>query len=91
VLDRLVAEIAHTRGAVAAENAIQGNLALVQRHDVRHTNLLVSADYLKLRASLVAALRPFPAAGRLQLQALELDAAREITDAAKPASLVIEH
>jgi hypothetical protein len=96
------ASLGDIKGAIAAENAIQGNLSLVgkllgtlvQRHDVRHTNLLISPDYLRLRQALVQALRPFPDAARAvgaALYALESDAAKEITAAAKPAPVLIEH
>jgi hypothetical protein len=98
----LAGELGDVRGAISAEGAITANLSLVgkllgqlvQRHDVRHTSLLVSPDYLKLRAALVTALRPFPEAARAvgaALHLLESDAAKEITDAAKPAPVMIEH
>jgi len=73
---------------------------LVQHHAVTHTNLLVSPDYLRLRSTLVAALRPYPAAalavGRA-LHALEADAAKDITERATgprkapAAPFLIEH
>lgn len=94
-------------GSVKAENAIQSNYTLVakllgqlvQVHDVRHTNLLVSPDYLKLRSTLIAALRPFPDAARAvgaALHRLESDAATDITAAAgkgraRPEPVLIEH
>ncbi|MBN8963037.1 MAG: hypothetical protein J0H71_18035 [Rhizobiales bacterium] len=101
-------EFGDTKGSVAAENAITSNLALVakllgqlvQVHDVRHTNLLVSPDYMKLRAALVEALRPYPEAARAvgaALHRLESDAATDITAAAKkgraapPEPMLIEH
>jgi hypothetical protein len=102
----LAASLGDVRGAVSAESAITGNLALVgkllgqlvQVHDVRHTSILISADYIRLRTTIVQALRPFPdaaqAVGRA-LAALEADAARDITAAAgkpaKPAPRLIEH
>jgi hypothetical protein len=92
---------------VAAETAITANLTLVakllgqlvQVHDVRHTNLLVSPDYLKLRSTLIAALKPFPDAARAvgaALHRLESDAATDITAAAgkgraRPEPVLIEH
>ena len=90
------------KGAVAAEGAIQGNLALVakllgqlvQRHDVRHSGVLLSPEYLKLRQTLVQALKPFPQAGQAvarALYALESDAAKVIEQVAKPAPVLIEH
>jgi hypothetical protein len=95
-------ECGDVRGNIAAENAITANLALagkllgmlVQVHDVRHTSLLVSPDYLKLRDALRTALAPHPEAARAVAAALfklESDAARDITDAAARKPLVIEH
>ena len=98
----LAATLGDVRGAVAAENAITGNLALVgkllgqlvQRHDVRHTSILVSPDYLRLRQVLTTALRPCPDAARAvaaELYRLESDAAKDITAAAGKAPVVIDH
>jgi hypothetical protein len=89
------------KGAVAAENSIQGNLALVAkllgqlttRIDVRHSSVLLTPDYLKLRSVLVQALKPYPQAAQAvsrALFALESDAAKVIEQTAKP-PLVIEH
>jgi hypothetical protein len=100
------AKIGDVRACVSVETAITANLQLVakllgqlvQVHDVRTTNLLISADYLKLRSALVGALRPFPAARAAVvavIQKLESDAAIDISAAAgNPkgrAPLVIEH
>jgi hypothetical protein len=75
--------------AIAAERAITSNLELVarllgtivQRHEVTRTSILISADYLQLRQSIVAALRPYPdaamAVGRA-LHDLETQAAKDI-------------
>jgi hypothetical protein len=91
------------RAAVAVEAAITGNLALtakllgqlVQRHDVRHSSILLTPDYLTMRAALMAALRPFPDAARTvgaALHAIEADAAKDITEAGrKPVPVTIEH
>jgi hypothetical protein len=93
------------KGSVAAENAIASNYTLVakllgqltQTIDVRHTNLLVSPDYLRLRQVLVDTLRAFPLAARAvgaALHQLESDAARDITAASKARGrepLVLEH
>jgi hypothetical protein len=95
------------KGSVSAESAIAANYTLVakllgqlvQVHDVRHTNLLVSPDYLKLRSTLIDALRPYPEAGRAvgaALHRLESDAAQDITAAAakgraRPEPALIEH
>jgi hypothetical protein len=58
---------------------------LVQHHDVRHTSILVSPDYLRLRATLIDALRTFTEAARAvgaALHRLESEAAKDITAAA---------
>lgn len=97
----LAAELGDIRGAVSAEGAITANLALVgkligmlvQRHDVRHSSVLLSPDYIRLRSVLVQALKPFPQASQAVARALyelELSAAKVIEQAAKP-PLVIEH
>jgi hypothetical protein len=94
-LAQISAEMGDIRGAVAVETAICTNLQLVARllgqlvvhHDVRHTSVLISQDYLKLRAALVAALRPFPDAARAvgaALHKLEVEAAEEIKAHARP-------
>jgi hypothetical protein len=69
----LAIELGDVRTAIHTEGAITANLTLVAkllgqltvRHEVKHTNLLISADYLQLRQTIVRALVPFPeAAGR---------------------------
>jgi hypothetical protein len=68
----MCAEFGDLAGAIRAEGAITANLTLAARvlgqlinvHDVRHTNILVSPDYLRLRETLLAALRPYPEAAR---------------------------
>jgi hypothetical protein len=98
----LAGQLGDVRGAISAEAAVTGNLALVGKllgqlsvtHHVRHTSILISPDYLKLRAALVQALRQYPDAAKAvaaALFALESDAAKDITDAAKPAPVMIEH
>jgi hypothetical protein len=95
------------KAAISAEGAITANLALVgkllgmivQRHDVRSTSLLVSPDYLRLRSTLIDALRPFPEAAKAvgaALHRLESEAATDITAAAskrpaRPEPVLIEH
>lgn len=109
-----IAERAHAvddlRAAVAAESAVSANLALtgkllgqlVQRVDVRHSNLLLTPDYARLREILMRRLRASsdPDIARLvasDLAALDADSARDITEAAKakrparPEPKVIEH
>lgn len=66
---------------------------IVQRHDVRSTSLLISADYLAVRQAIVNALRPFPEAARAvgaALQQLESQAADTITQRAGKPPLVID-
>jgi len=88
------------RSAVACERAITTNLELVGKllgqlvQRVRSTSLLVSPDYLDLRATLVRALQPFPEAARAvgaALHAMESKAASDITaNAAKGKPLLLE-
>jgi len=89
------------KAAISAEGAITANLALVgkllgmivQRHDVRSTSLLISADYLALRQAITTALRPFPDAERAvgaALHRMETDAAAAITQRAGKPPLLIE-
>jgi hypothetical protein len=58
---------------------------IVQRHET--CSVLISADYLKLRQSIIYPLRPFPeaahAVGRA-LAELELEAAEDIKSSGKP-------
>lgn len=98
----MAADMGDVKAAVSAEKAITGNLdlvakllgRLVQRHEVRSTSLLISPDYLKLRATLVDALKPFPDAARAvgaALHRLESEAATEIAPKPKPLAHTIEH
>jgi hypothetical protein len=95
------------RACVSVESAITANLTLVGRllgqlavqHSVTHTSVLISQDWLRVRAALVAALRPFPEAARAvgaALHRLEAEAAKDITAAAsrgraRPEPALIEH
>lgn len=83
--------IGDAKAAIAAENAIRENLALVARlvgqfathHTTTTTHLLVSPSYLKLRHVLVTTLRRHPAAARdvsAALAELEREAAGEIIE-----------
>lgn len=91
----LALELGNASGAVAAERAITSNLelvakllgTLVQRHEVMRTSVLISADYLKLRQVLIAALRPYPEAARAvgaALHDIEANAAKDITERKQP-------
>jgi hypothetical protein len=94
-------ELGSIHVAVSAEGKITESLRLtaqltdqlVQHHDVRHINVLVSEDYLRLRSVLVAALKPYPEAmavvGRA-LHELESKAAADIRAKANGGKL-IEH
>src|SRR5262245_53376354 len=95
----MASELGDVRSAVACERAITSNLELVgkllgqlvQRHEVRSTSLLISPDYLELRATLVRALQPFPEAARAvgaALHAMESKAADDIKASKQP--LMIE-
>ena len=101
-------ELALERGnigdACRVENAITANLALVGKllgtlvthHEVTHRSVLISADYLQLRQTLMAALKPFPAAMAAvsaALHSLESEAAEDIKAKAAngKAPLLIEH
>jgi hypothetical protein len=96
----LVLELGDVRASISAESAITANLSLVGKllgqlvnvHDVRHTSILLTPDYLKLRAALTTALRAHPEAARAvaaALYGLESEAASDITPRKAPA--VIEH
>ena len=91
----LCLEIGDLGRCVSAERAITENLNLVakllgqfvQHHEVRHTSLLITADYIRLRQAIVAALRPFPEAAKAvgtALAQLETEAAETISQSKKP-------
>ena len=97
----LALELGNAAGAIAAERAITSNLELVakllgsivQRHEVTRTSILISADYLQLRQSIVQALRPYPDAARAvgaALLVIESDAAKVITERKQPLILEAE-
>jgi hypothetical protein len=100
----LAAELGDIAAATRVEGAILANLQTVGKllqqfvhvHDVRHSSILISPDYLALRQCLVTTLRAFPdaaiAVGRA-LHKLESDAAMDVTSRAhKPgAPRLIEH
>jgi hypothetical protein len=87
-------ELGDTKAAVQVERCVTSNLELVarllgqliQHHEVRSTSILVSPDYLTLRAAIVKALQPFPDAARAvgtALHTLEAKAASDITSASR--------
>lgn len=102
----LAAELGDINAATRVEGAILANLQtvgkllqqFVQVHDVRHSSILISPDYLALRTCLVDTLRAYPDAAvavARALHKLESDAAQDITARAhKPVPavpLMIEH
>jgi hypothetical protein len=93
VLSEMAFEQGELHAATSVERAITSSLELtskllgmlVSRTEVR--SILVSSDYLKLRQTIISALRPFPEASRAvgaALAELELEAAESITKSKKP-------
>jgi hypothetical protein len=92
LLSEMAFEAGELTSATSVERAITQSLELtsrllgmlIQRHDVRSTAILISADYLQLRAAIVSALKPYPDAARAvgaALAELELAAAEDIAKA----------
>lgn len=90
-------EVGDSRAVAAAENAITKNLALVgkllgqlvTRHEVRSASILISPDYIALRAAIMAAIRPYPDAARAvaaAIQKLEAVAAAQMAPAVPQAA-----
>ena len=86
----LALELGDVKAATGCERGITANLdltgrllgQLIQRHEVHSTSILLSPDYLQLRAAIVTALRGFPEAARAvgeALHTLETGAAAAIT------------
>jgi hypothetical protein len=95
LLSELAFEAGEISAATSVERAITQSLELtskllgmiVQRHDVRSTSILISADYLQLRGAIIGALKPYPEAARAvgaALAELELSAAKDITESGRP-------
>jgi hypothetical protein len=95
MLSEMAFEAGEINAATTVERAITQSLELtsrllgmiVQRHDVRSTSILISADYLELRGTILMALKPYPEAARAvgaALAKLELGAAQTITESKKP-------
>ena len=100
----LALDLGNIADCCRVEGRITANLELVARlldqltvhYDVRHTSVLVSPNYLRLRSALIEALRPHPAAMAAvsaALHQIESDAADQIKSRAANGSkpLVIEH
>jgi hypothetical protein len=94
---QMLSEMAFAQGeinaATSVERAITGSLELTSKllgMIVSHastTDILISADYLQLRQTIVGALRPFPEAARAvgnALAALEVEAAETIAERKPP-------
>jgi hypothetical protein len=95
LLSEMAFEAGELGAATTVERAITQSLELtsrllgmiVQRHDVRSTSILISADYLQLRGAIIGALKPYPEAARAvgeALARLELAAAKDITESKEP-------
>jgi hypothetical protein len=94
-LGELALELQDVRAAVSVEAAITSNLTLAAKLlgqlvsvvDHRHSNVLLSEDYIKLRECLVRALQPYPEALQAVARALatlETETAATITARAAP-------
>jgi hypothetical protein len=93
LISELCFEAGELGAAVSTEKAITGSLELTSKllgmivGRTQTTNILISADYLRLRGAIVKALRPYPDAARAvgaALAELELAAATDIAEAGKP-------
>jgi hypothetical protein len=95
MLSEMAFEEREVNAATTVERAITNSLELtskllgqlVTHHQVTHTGILISADYLKLRQAIITALRPFPEAAKAvgaALAQLETEAAKEISEAKAP-------
>ena len=101
LLGQMAFEAGEVHAACNVERATTANLELVSKllgqlvthHQVTHTSILISSDYLTLRAAIVRALRPYPEAARAvgsALAELETQAAKDITDSKRPLLLEAE-
>ncbi len=80
----VLAGLVALRGAAGAEPLLG---QLTHTIDVRHTNLMLSPDYLALRQVIFTTLRAFPEAARAvaaELHRMESDTAKTIEAASKP-------
>lgn len=91
MLSEMAFEEGEVHAATGIERAITSSLELtskllgmiVNQHHTTHTSILISSDYLTLRAAIVRALRPYPEAAQAvgsALAELEVAAAKDITD-----------
>ena len=95
MLSELCFQAGELHAAVSVEKAITASLELtsklvgmlVTRHSVTHANVLISADYVLLRATIASALRKHPEAAHDVAQALaelEAAAAQDLANAKRP-------
>ena len=95
MLSEMAFEAGELNAATNVERAITNSLELtskllgmiINQHQVTHTSILISSDYLKLRQVIIGALRPFPEAAQAvgsALATLETEAAETITNSKKP-------
>ncbi len=95
MLSEMSFQAGEVQAATGIERAITSSLELtakllgelVTRHEVRSTSILISHDYLKLRQSIIAALKPYPDAARCVSRALaelETQAAQDISERKTP-------
>jgi hypothetical protein len=95
MLSEMAFEQGEVHAATGVEKAITSSLELTSRllgqlvtqHSVTHTNILISGDYLALRAAIIGALKPFPEAARAvssALAQLETEAAEDIAKRKTP-------
>jgi hypothetical protein len=95
MLSEMCFEQGELHAATAVEARISASLELtskllgmiVQHHSTTHTDILISSDYLALRAAIIAALKPFPDASRAvatALGTLEIKAAKDIAERKTP-------
>lgn len=92
-------EMGNLAQCISAEKAITENLSLVakllgqlvQHHEVQHTNILITPDYICLRQAIITALRPYPEAAQAVGRGLaELEQGAAETISKRKAPLVLE-
>lgn len=93
MLSEMAFEAGELGAATSVERAITQSLELTSKllgmivTRTSTTNILISADYIKLRQTIIAALRPFPEAAQAvgaALAGLETEAAETIASSEKP-------
>jgi hypothetical protein len=95
MLSEMAFEEKEIHAATGVERAITSSLELtskllgmiIHHHEVKSTSILISADYIRLRHSIITALKPFPDAARAvsaALHVLESEAAEDINIKKQP-------